>query len=56
MLDSFCTDWVAWWDTVPTEFAFLLTLPVLVALAGFAEYRIRRRRESASGDPGRPSD
>lgn len=38
-------DWAAWWASVPPEFAFLLGLPVLVALAGaIGAWRERRPR------------
>lgn len=38
-------DWAAWWASVPPEFAFLLGLPALVALAGaVAVWRERRPR------------
>ena len=36
MFTHWWNDWVAWWATVPSEFAFLLALPLVVALCGLA--------------------
>ena len=41
-------DLMAWWDSVPPEFVFLLALPFVVAALGlFAAWRERRRRGRA---------
>jgi hypothetical protein len=42
-------EWIAWWDSVPTEFAFLLALPLIVAAAGLWADRPRARRIRKAG-------
>jgi hypothetical protein len=44
MLKNFSADWMAWWETVTPEFAFLLALPFAVAAVGLAADCVRRRR------------
>jgi hypothetical protein len=47
MLASLVSDLSAWWHTVPRDFAFLLALPFVVAVAGlistFVRWRAGRR-------------
>lgn len=44
MTSNLWNEWSAWWATVTPEFAFLLSLPVLVAIAGFLAEWARARR------------
>ena len=44
MLDAFVFDWIAWWGTVPREFAFLMALPFVVAAVALLADCLRRFR------------
>jgi hypothetical protein len=44
MLAATLASWSAWWDTVPTSFAFLLSLPFAVAVAALLGDFARRCR------------
>lgn len=54
MLHDLWLDMVAWWDSVPPEFAFLLALPFGVAAIGLAAGRQRRTRPAAKAGAARP--
>ncbi len=42
--DSLLQQWLAWLDSVPNEFLFLLALPVVVAAAGLLRFALDRPR------------
>jgi len=42
VLDALILDWIAWWTTVPREFAFLMALPFLVAALALLAEGLRR--------------
>ncbi|MGE5089487.1 MAG: hypothetical protein ACM3QY_10210 [Candidatus Levyibacteriota bacterium] len=46
MLRDLWQEWLAWWETVSPEFAFLLALPFVVAAASAIAERCRRRHGS----------
>jgi membrane protein required for beta-lactamase induction len=54
MIDRLWNDIVAWWATVPPDFAFLLMLPFAVAALGIGADAWRRRRRRVAG-PARAS-
>jgi hypothetical protein len=45
VLPALWSEWLAWWSTVPTEFAFLLALPFAVGAIGLFGDAWRRRRD-----------
>ena len=42
MLEAFILDCMAWWETVPPAFAFLMALPFLVAAVALLADHDRR--------------
>jgi hypothetical protein len=51
MSRSLFADWVAWWDTVPPEFAFLFVLFFVVAAAGLIGHALRSQRSGRRSRP-----
>jgi len=54
MFDEVLVSWSAWWDTVPTGFAFLLALAFFVAAAGLLRDGGRHRSDQPRGAEDRP--
>jgi hypothetical protein len=44
VLHALWLEWLAWWSTLPPEFAFLLVLPFAVGAIGLIGDAWRRRR------------
>lgn len=49
--DSLMQQWLAWLDSVPNEFLFLLALPVVVAAAGLLRLALDRPRSRETAPP-----
>ena len=49
MFDEALVSWSAWWDTVPTGYAFLLVLAFVVAAVGLLRDGGRRHTDHARG-------
>jgi hypothetical protein len=46
---QYLTELVQWFSSLDRGFAFLLSIPVLVVVAGFASHLFLRRHESTRG-------
>lgn len=44
MFDDIVRSWTDWWASVPADFVFLLSLPVMVAALGLIADGLQRRR------------
>jgi hypothetical protein len=51
MLEAFWLNMAAWWETVTSEFAFMLALPLAVAVVACVGECVRHCRSGRSAEP-----